>query len=243
MSSTIRIFHNDNRISTAVPTKSGILQVYPTKRQFASDVEWKQFWENELKPKLVMRFGESETKAVPVPAPAPVAAPRPSRSKKTIPASEMIFNTLAKLPPAPLKAKLSDWNVTKATKINTSLPAGTYYIGDLCYVLGDNIYDNIFGGTGYEMGIYTENSTGRTFVVNSTAWGDGEYPASDGKKFAVDAGIIGICPASLMAKDDGGGHMYTFDAPVRCKFSGGRFFFSWGYNSLVIDTTGDDDAY
>jgi len=94
------------------------------------------------------------------------------------------------------------------------------------------------------MGIYSEKSTGRTFLVNSTAWGDGEYPGSDGKKFAVDAGIIGICPESLMAKDDGGGHMYTFKTPVDCDFRGGRFRFFWDSGSfLVIDTTGDDDAY
>lgn len=218
MSSTIRIYHNDNRISTAVRMHTGLLQVYPTKRQFTSDVEWKQFWENELKPKLIMRFGDSESKPAPTPAPAPV-------------------------PVAPVepRAKLSEWNFTKTSNIKAELPRGRYYIGDLCYVLGDNIYDNIFGGTGYESGIYEEKNSDRVFLVNSTAYGDGEYPGSDGNKFAVDAGIIGICSEDLMAKDDGGGHMYTFRRPVECRLRGGKFTFTDGSTYVSINTQGDDD--
>ena len=211
----MRLFINDNRISTAVRVNTGILQVYPTKRQFASDVQWKQHWEELTKPKIIIRFGD---------APAPVPEPAPPKLVEP-------------------KAKLSDWTFVQSDRITTTLPAGEYYIGDLCYVLGDNVYDNIFGGTGYESGTYEEKGTGRVFVVNSTAYGDGMYPGSDGNEFAVDAGIIGICSKSLMAKDDGGGHMYTFDSPVRCKFRGGRFFFESGYKHLVVDTTGDDDAY
>ena len=218
MSSTIRLFINDNRISTAVKTKSGsLLQVYPAKKQFADEVQWQAYWAETTKPKIILRFGDGTERSAPAPAP-----PKPVEPK----------------------AKLSDWTFTKSTKFNTTLPAGRYYIGDLCYVLGDNIYDNIFGGTGYESGIYEEKGTGRTFLVNSTAYGDGEYEGDDGNKFAVDAGIIGICSEDLMAKDDGGGHMYTFKTPVECKFRGGRFSFFWNsYESLVIDTTGYDDAY
>jgi hypothetical protein len=216
----MRLFINDNRISTAVKVKSGgLLQVYPVKKQFANEVDWQKHWAELTKPKIILRFGDGTERAE---APAPVV-PKPTT-------------------PVP-KAKLSDWTFTTSNNIRTTLPPGEYYIGDLCYVLGDNVYDNIFGGTGYEMGIYTEKATGRTFLVGSTAYGDGEYRGSDGNKFAVDAGIIGICPKSLMAKDDGGGHMYTFKTPVECKFQGGRFsFLSWSYG-LFIDTTGDDDAY
>jgi hypothetical protein len=211
----MRLYVNDNRVSTAVKVKSGaILQVYPNKRQFTTDVEWKQFWENELKPKLVMRFGDSETTPAPAPAPAP---------------------------PKPAKAKLSDWSFVKKDRIIALLSPGEYYIGDLCYVLGDNIYDNIFGGTGYEMGIYTEKATGRTFLVNSTAYGDGCYRGDDGNEFCVDAGIIGICSKSLMAKDDGGGHIYTFRRGVECRLRGGRFSFTDGSTGVEIRTDGWDE--
>ena len=218
----MRLYINDNRISTAVKVKSGgLLQVYPVKKQFANEVDWQQHWAELTKPKIILRFGDGVERSV---APAPAPAPAPPK-------------------PIEPKAKLEDWNFVQKDRIVATLPPGEYYIGDLCYVLGDDVYDNIFGGTGYESGIYTEKATGRTFLVNSTAWGDGEYPGSDGKKFAVDAGIIGICPKSLMTKDDGGGHMYTFTQPVNCRFSAGRFFFESGYKYLVVDTTGDDDAY
>ena len=259
MSSTLRLYINDTRISTAVPIKSGqILQVYPVKTTFVNEVAWRQHWDEATKPKIVLKIGDVEPKPVSVSAAAVAAltaaraahGPLPSRSKKTIPASEMIFNTLvsAAVPVAPVVAKpknasLDDWTVTLKNKFNHILPAGTYYIGDLCYVLGNDVYDNIFGGTGYGSGIYEEKNTGRAFLVAGTAYGDGMYVNSDMKDFAVDAGIIGICSHSLMAKNDGGGHVYTFAGPVECDFNDGRFFFNSGTTYMVIDTTGDDDGY
>lgn len=254
MSSTMRLFINDNRISTAVKTKSGsILQVYPAKLTFSDEVAWQNYWHEAMKPKITLRISYpedvEEKKAAPAPAPAPVR--KSKRSKKTYPASEVIFNTLAQRPapvaavaPKPKKASLSDWNVKNQRDFTFTVPAGTYYIGDLCYALSDDIYDNVFGGTCYESGVYEEKGTNRVFALSATAYGDGEYPSSDGKKFSVDAGIIGICSASLMEKSGRGGHIYTFETPVECHFKMGRFTFFWArYNSLVIDTTGDDDAY
>jgi hypothetical protein len=237
MSSTMRLFVNDNRISTAVKTNSGLLQVYPEKKQFTDEVQWQGYWDTQLKPKIILRFGESEkpVAAASVPAVRVAAAPEP------VPVSPPVARKKAK---APKKARMQDWNVVHANDVRTTLPPGEYYIGDLCYVLGDDIYDTIFGGNGYSDGVYEEKGTGRVFAVAGTAYGDGAYPGSDGNLFGVDAGIIGICSKSLMAKNDGGGHMYTFPTPFSCRFSRGRFRFASGTpQSLVIDTTGDDDAY
>lgn len=227
MSSTLRLFVNDNRISTAVTIKSGgLLQVYPVKMNFTNEAQWRTHWENELKPKITIKAEE------PKPTPAVDAPKKPSWQAR-----------LGLGKHAPKKASLSDWTFKSSPgSIACTLPAGDYYIGDLCYVLGDDIYDNIFGGFGYESGVYTEKATGRSFVVDGTAYGDGVYPSSDGKKFMVDAGIIGICPTSLMAKNDGGGHIYKFKDEVKCHFANGRYIFNSGPSQLVIDTTGDDDA-
>lgn len=204
----MRLFVNDNRVSTAVKTKAGsILQVYPTKVVFKNDTEWRIHWENKLKPKITLKTSDS------VPS-----APKPKVVSK------------------------NDWEFSgPLSTVTLTLPPGKYYIGDLCYVLGKDVYDKVFGGYDYEMGIYKEKATGYIFAMNGTAYGDGEYPGSDGKKFCVDAGIIGICPISLMAKNDGGGHIYTFRNEVVCTFKHGRFFFDSGLDSLVVDTTGDDD--
>lgn len=225
MSSTMRLFINDNRISTAVKTKNGaILQVYPKKTAFSDEVAWRAYWDEATKPKIILRFGDASERSAPAPVPTPVT----TRASKA---------TKAK------KASLSDWSIGNKMAFVYDIPAGTYYIGDLCYALSDDIYDNIFGGTGYCSGIYEEKATKRLFLVANTAYGDGEYPGSDGNNFAVDAGIIGICSASLVEKSGRGGHMYTFKTPVRCKFAAGRFSFTSLDKSLMIDTTGDDDAY
>lgn len=134
---------------------------------------------------------------------------------------------------------VNDWlyyNVKKFT-----CPPGKYYIGDLCYVLNDKIYDTIYGGRGYEDGLYMKKYSNDFFFVAGTAYGDGSYRGSDGKSFGVDAGIIGICPASCMDHDDGGGHTYTFLESVECKFRGGVFSFISGFNHLTIDTAGCND--
>lgn len=135
----------------------------------------------------------------------------------------------------------NDWKYSTEKRINA--PAGKYYIGDLCYVLSNDVYDKVFGGAGYESGLYT-GPDNQFFLVDGTAYGDGAYRSSDGKEFGVDAGIIGICPVSLMAKDDGGGHIYEFEEPVKCVFKNGIFTFTSGYTSITINTVGtDDDDY
>jgi hypothetical protein len=138
-----------------------------------------------------------------------------------------------------------DW--THENTLKFTAPAGEYYIGDLCYVLGEDVYETIFGGLGgYDSGLYKEKGSEKFFLVDNTAHGDGLYYATDGKEFGVDAGIIGICPKSVCKKNDGGGQFYTFEDPVRCKFGGGKFEFRSGHIQLVIDTAGsneDDEEY
>lgn len=73
------------------------------------------------------------------------------------------------------------------------LPAGKYYIGDLCYVLGDmwdEVCHLIFDGE--TEGKLLELKSGTKFVYFHTAYGDGTYRDSTGEyEFSVDAGLIG----------------------------------------------------
>lgn len=150
----------------------------------------------------------------------------------------------SKAPPTNTQ-RVSSKNWTYKEVYRYTAPPGKYYIGDLCYVLGDDVYDKVFGEQGYEGGLYKQEGTANFFLVDNTAYGDGLYIGSDRREFAVDAGIIGITPASCMAKNDGGGQVYTFNDPVECRFKDGRFSFTSSNGSfyLMIDTTGDDDNY
>lgn len=75
------------------------------------------------------------------------------------------------------------------------MPAGTYYIGDLCYVMTDEEWDEFCSLTIKDNecihGEFTFKD-GRRFATYGTKWGDGIY-FDLGKKyeFSVDAGLIG----------------------------------------------------
>lgn len=74
-----------------------------------------------------------------------------------------------------------------------------FYVGDICYVLADDVYHGVWGGAGYEDGIYTDTASGMQFAVAGTAYGDGTYFADNlGCAFPVDAGNIGIVPLEIV---------------------------------------------
>ncbi len=76
------------------------------------------------------------------------------------------------------------------------MKAGTYYVGDLCYVMHDcwdEVCDLIFENRkdgGCNDGEFTLKD-GRRFAMYSTMYGDGLYPSSVGRNLSVDSGSIG----------------------------------------------------
>jgi hypothetical protein len=124
-----------------------------------------------------------------------------------------------------------------------TLPAGRYYIGDLCYSMKDEIYHGIFGDNNYASGYYTTKNG--CFLVDGTAFGDGSYQGTNAFDYNVDAGIIGIASLSVCnpEKEIYGGTIHTFTEPVKCVFKDGLFEFTSGSWYLEIDTRDfDDDA-
>lgn len=74
-----------------------------------------------------------------------------------------------------------------------TMPAGKYYIGDLCYVMHgewDEYCALTINGNACLDGEFTLKD-GRRFATYGTAYGDGCYPASNGAQLGVDAGLIG----------------------------------------------------
>lgn len=77
------------------------------------------------------------------------------------------------------------------------MPAGRYYIGDLCYVMTDEEWKeccNLFFAGRDDHGVNDGEFTlkdGRRFASYSTAYGDGTYYDQYGHSYSVDAGLIG----------------------------------------------------
>ena len=70
-----------------------------------------------------------------------------------------------------------------------------YYVGDLCYVLDDTTYEELFGLVEDDCltkGKFVTLKDGRKFFLGRTAHGDGGYFGSDGQQYGVDSGTIGI---------------------------------------------------
>lgn len=75
-----------------------------------------------------------------------------------------------------------------------TMPAGVYYVGDLCYVMTDKEWDEFCSLTIKENTCLDgefQFADGRRFATYGTAWGDGVYRDQHGSHYSVDAGLIG----------------------------------------------------
>lgn len=74
------------------------------------------------------------------------------------------------------------------------MPAGRYYIGDLCYVMTDDEWKEFCNITLKDNRVLDgefQLPDGRRFATYSTAHGDGTYYDQYGHSYSVDAGLIG----------------------------------------------------
>lgn len=73
------------------------------------------------------------------------------------------------------------------------MPAGQYYVGDLCYVMHpqwDEFCNLTISGNAVHDGEF-ELANGVRFATFCTLYGDGCYEDEDGNSYPVDAGLIG----------------------------------------------------
>lgn len=98
------------------------------------------------------------------------------------------------------------------------MQAGTYYIGDLCYVMHDRwgeFCDATIDGTSVKDGVFVLLD-GCVVASFTTAYGDGTYEDFAGNSYPVDAGLIGCIKMSDIAESERGnvegcGNMFTFE--------------------------------
>ena len=119
------------------------------------------------------------------------------------------------------------------------MKAGTYYVGDLCYVLHDEwdeVCELIIKDGVCLDGEFTLKD-GRRFAMYGTAYGDGTYLDQSGNEYGVDAGSIGCILLSDINLDaEGnfltGGNIVPFESDFHTDEEDGRIMFG----SLIIDT-------
>ena len=134
-----------------------------------------------------------------------------------------------------------------------SMPAGKYYIGDLCYVMHpewDEVCDLFFPAGHPPRGVEGEFTLkdGRRFASFSTAYGDGSYHSSIGTSHCVDSGSIG-CIRVEDIRDNAYdnieelGAIVEFDQPFEVDSDQGLLIFG----HVQIETAGgydeDEDEY
>ena len=121
--------------------------------------------------------------------------------------------------------------------------AGTYYVGDVCYVIKDEDWmpllekSKFFNcqGSGQWEGEYNECP----MFVASTAYGDGTYHDEEGRGYAVDAGVIGIMSVDAITTNPfgEGGQVITFDEDFEVSWEAGDFQFG----HIHIDTRDEEE--
>lgn len=115
------------------------------------------------------------------------------------------------------------------------MKAGTYYVGDLCYVLDevwDEVCDLMFAGKTTEYGEF-ELADGRKFAILGTAYGDGTYDSNVGTEHAVDSGTIGcILVEDINKVDESLGAKIEFPSDFEVFDDAGKL----NFGHVVIDT-------
>lgn len=131
--------------------------------------------------------------------------------------------------------------MTKEFKqISNVFPAGEYYIGDFCYLLDSEDYDDIVCAFQYDNVPYQYKKF--NFLFGNTAHGDGNYPDNQrlDNWYAVDSGTIGIInlptkslkqQAKELVKENLA-NIVEFNAPFGVHCEDGIFYFG----HIMIDT-------
>lgn len=126
-----------------------------------------------------------------------------------------------------------------------TMPAGRYYIGDLCYCMHDSwteVCRLFFPANSPPKGVEGEFTLadGRRFASFSTAYGDGEYLSNINTRHSVDSGSIGCIRAEDIRDNQYDQDLGAFvDFPEPFEVSNDRGLLTFGH--VQIETAGGYD--
>lgn len=143
--------------------------------------------------------------------------------------------------------------MARDTFYSAKFPAGSYWIGDICYVMTpewDELCDIMFAEDEMLEGELTVQNK-RLFLA-STAYGDGTYVDNTGRAYGVDSGSLGIIAVSDIAESELSnliaGHVIGFPEDFivtaqRGRFNFGGILIETGYDEENDEGYNDDDQY
>lgn len=125
-----------------------------------------------------------------------------------------------------------------------TFPAGTYVIGDPCYNLSHERFDEFLSSSdSLETAGQVTLSDGSTVAVAAffTARGDGRYNDHSGFEYAVDSASIGIMPLSALegAEPDESTKVVKFKHEFECYDSAGTLVF--GHIEINTNSSSDEE--
>lgn len=98
-------------------------------------------------------------------------------------------------------AKIKEFMMPQ-TNFTITVPAGTYWLGDPSYVVPESLWVPLLESCDF-FNAPVGTAGGHTVYASGTCWGDGMYFGTDGHKYPVDAGLIGLVPEAMVTEDPG----------------------------------------
>jgi hypothetical protein len=119
-----------------------------------------------------------------------------------------------------------------------TLPAGTYFIGDPCYLIKKQWGEVCDKMDNQRAALITINN--QKLFIAETRFGDGEYIDDFGENYSVDSGTIAVTPLELNDKATLAnlkiyGCVKEFPKEFECSWSEGIF----EIDNIIINTTWD----
>ena len=118
------------------------------------------------------------------------------------------------------------------------VPAGEYWLGDPCYSVPDDLWDDLLVSADYfRKPVGTVND--HMVLAFRTAYGDGTYTDQDGNEYPVDAGLIGLTPVALVSDEPFGSRKVVFKHDTLCMGDDGVMWF--GHTKINTRDFDDDE--
>ncbi len=195
MSSTVRVYVNDKRIATGKIWKGQFLQVFPDKKTFASEADWRTAIYESLIPTI--KFVTTESKPPKKQKANEIVKPIPIRAAPVKPEPAPV-----KPEPAPVKPQPAPVKPAKKPVLNPESEDEDEEVGDNMWTCG---YCRLPAGNDHRMCIC------KGYNYSVAAWEEGRiYPAKTKAKETI--------PLSKNSKD------WTFERTSRATFPPGRYY-------------------